>query len=140
MIHERSFVMLKPDAVERRLMGDLISRIEKKNLRIIAAKLVTMDKKLAETHYAEHRTKPFFKELVDFVTGGPALLMVVEGPNAISVVRAMMGATNPFNAAPGTIRGDCGLDLTRNLIHGSDSPASAKREIGLFFQGHEILG
>jgi nucleoside-diphosphate kinase len=140
MVNEKTFVMLKPDAVERRLMGELLSRLEKKNLKIIAAKLIRIDKKLAETHYTELKDKPFFKELVDFVTGGPALAMVVQGPNAVSVVRAMMGATNPFNATPGTIRGDYGLDLTKNLIHGSDGPESAKREISLFFKDLEIVG
>jgi len=140
MVNEKTFVMLKPDAVERRLMGELISRLEKKNLRIIAAKLIRIDKKLAETHYTELKEKPFFKELVKFVTGGAALAMVVQGPNAISVVRAMMGATNPFNATPGTIRGDYGLDLTKNLIHGSDGPESAKREVALFFKESELVG
>lgn len=130
---ERTFVMLKPDAVQRRLIGEIIRRIEAKNLNIVAMKMIHIDRKLAETHYGEHREKPFFKELVDFVTSGPAVAMIVEGPNAISVVRAMMGATNPFNAAPGTIRGDFGLDLTQNLIHGSDSAESAGREIALFF-------
>ncbi|MBI3660569.1 nucleoside-diphosphate kinase [Candidatus Acetothermia bacterium] len=140
MVNEKTFVMLKPDAVERRLVGELISRLEKKNLRIIAAKLIRIDKKLAETHYTELKEKPFFKELVKFVTGGPALAMVVQGPNAVSVVRAMMGATNPFNATPGTIRGDYGLDLTKNLIHGSDGSESAKREVALFFKESEIVG
>ncbi len=133
MASERTFVMLKPDAVERRLIGALIDRIERKNLNIVALKMIRIERKLAETHYGEHREKPFFQELVDFVTSGPAVAMIVEGPNAISVMRALMGATNPFNAAPGTIRGDFGLDLTRNLIHGSDSPESARREIALFF-------
>ncbi|MBI1744757.1 nucleoside-diphosphate kinase [Candidatus Acetothermia bacterium] len=140
MVNEKTFVMLKPDAVERRLVGELISRLEKKNLRIIAARLIRIDKKLAETHYTELKEKPFFKELVKFVTDGPALAMVVQGPNAISVVRAMMGATNPFNATPGTIRGDYGLDLTKNLIHGSDGPESAKREVALFFKESEMVG
>ncbi len=130
---ERTFVMLKPDAVKRRLVGEIIRRIEAKNLNIIALKMIHIDRKLAETHYSEHREKPFFKDLVDFVTSGPAVAMIVEGPNAISVIRTMMGATNPFNAAPGTIRGDFGLDLTQNLIHGSDSPQSAARELALFF-------
>ncbi len=133
MASERTFVMLKPDAVERRLIGALIDRIERKNLNIVALKMIRIERKLAETHYGEHREKPFFQELVDFVTSGPAVAMIIEGPNAISVMRALMGATNPFNAAPGTIRGDFGLDLTRNLIHGSDSPESARREIALFF-------
>lgn len=130
---ERSFVMLKPDAVKRRLIGEIIRRIEAKSLNIVAMKMIRIDKKLAETHYGEHREKPFFKDLVNFITSGPAVAMIIEGPNAISVMRAMMGATNPFNAAPGTIRGDFGLDLTQNLIHGSDSPQSAQRELALFF-------
>ncbi len=130
---ERTFVMLKPDAVKRRLIGEIIKRIEAKNLNIVAMKMMHIDRKLAETHYSEHREKPFFKDLVEFITSGPVVTMIVEGPNAISVIRAMMGATNPFNAAPGTIRGDFGLDLTQNLIHGSDSPQSAQRELALFF-------
>jgi len=130
---ERTFVMLKPDAVKRRLIGEIIKRIEAKNLNIVAMKMMHIDRKLAETHYSEHREKPFFKDLVEFITSGPVVAMIVEGPNAISVIRAMMGATNPFNAAPGTIRGDFGLDLTQNLIHGSDSPQSAQRELALFF-------
>ncbi len=132
-MEERTFVMLKPDAVRRRLIGEIIKRIEAKNLHIVAMKMMRIDRKLAETHYSEHREKPFFQDLVDFVTSGPVVAMIVEGPNAISVIRAMMGATNPFNAAPGTIRGDFGLDLTQNLIHGSDSPQSAQRELALFF-------
>jgi nucleoside-diphosphate kinase len=134
---ERTLVMLKPDAVQRRLIGELIKRIEAKHLNIVAMKMIRIEGKLAQTHYGEHREKPFFKELVQFVTGGPVVTMIVEGPNAISVMRAMMGATNPFNAAPGTIRGDFGLDLTQNLIHGSDSPESAQREIALFFKENE---
>lgn len=137
-MEERTFVMLKPDAVNRRLIGEIIKRIEAKNLNIIAMRMMRIEQKLAETHYGEHREKPFFQELVQFVTGGPVVTMIVEGPNAISVMRAMMGATNPFNAAPGTIRGDFGLDLTQNLIHGSDSPESAKREIALFFPEGKI--
>jgi len=130
---ERTFVMLKPDAVQRRLIGELIGRIEAKNLNIVAMKMMRIEPQMAETHYGEHREKPFFKDLVDFVTSGPVVAMIIEGPNAISVMRAMMGTTNPFNATPGTIRGDFGLDLTQNLIHASDSPESAKREIALFF-------
>lgn len=137
---ERTFVMLKPDAVERKLAGELIRRIEVKNLNIIAMKMMRIERSRAETHYGEHREKPFFRDLVDFVTSGPVIAMIVEGPNAISVMRTMMGATNPFNAAPGTIRGDFGLDLTKNLIHGSDSAESAKREIALFFKEHETSG
>lgn len=130
--------MLKPDTVERQLTGELIRRIEAKNLKIVAMKMMRIERQLAETHYGEHRGKPFFRELVEFVTSKPVIAMIVEGPNAISVVRTLMGATNPFNAAPGTIRGDFGLDLTKNLIHGSDSAESAQREIALFFEENEI--
>ena len=139
MERERTLVLLKPDAVQRRLMGEIIRRIEQKNLNIIAMKMIRVDQKLAETHYEEHREKPFFRELIDFITAGPVVAMVVEGPDAVSVVRRMMGATNPFQAEPGTIRGDFGLDLTANLIHGSDSLESAKIEIRRFFQPEEIL-
>ena len=139
MERERTLVLLKPDAVQRRLMGEIIRRIEQKNLNIVAMKMIRVDQKLAETHYEEHREKPFFRELIDFITAGPVVAMVVEGPDAVSVVRRMMGATNPFQAEPGTIRGDFGLDLTANLIHGSDSVESAKIEIRRFFQPEEIL-
>ena len=139
MERERTLVLLKPDAVQRRLMGEIIRRIEQKNLNIVAMKMIRIDKNLAETHYEEHREKPFFRELIDFITAGPVVAMVVEGPDAVSVVRRMMGATNPFQAEPGTIRGDFGLDLTANLIHGSDSVESAKIEIRRFFQPEEIL-
>lgn len=136
---QRAFVLLKPDAVERRLVGELIRRLENKNLNITALKLMCVDKALAERHYAEHREKPFFQELIEFITRGPVVVMVVEGPQAVTVVRQMMGATNPFQAAPGTIRGDFGLDLTANLIHGSDSPESAKKEIERFFKPEEFI-
>jgi len=134
MAVERTFVMLKPDAVERKLIGELISRIEQKGLKITALKLMQVDRALAEKLYAPHREKHFFKELVEFVTSGPVVAMIVEGPEAIKVIRKLMGATNPFEAEAGTIRGDFGLDLTRNLIHGSDSKESAEREIPLFFE------
>jgi len=136
---QRTFVLLKPDAIERRLVGELIRRLEQKNLSIIAMKLMRVDKALAERHYAEHREKPFFQELIGFITRGPVVALVVEGPQAITVMRQMMGATNPFQAAPGTIRGDFGLDLTANLIHGSDSPESAAKEIEQFFQPTELI-
>lgn len=139
MERERTLVLLKPDAVRRRLIGEIIRRIEQKNLDIVALKMIRVDPRLAETHYEEHREKPFFRELIDFLTAGPVVAMVVEGPQAVSVVRRMMGATNPFQADPGTIRGDFGLDLTANLIHGSDSPESAKIEIRRFFRPEEIL-
>jgi nucleoside-diphosphate kinase len=131
---DRTFVICKPDAVERGLVGEIVGRFERKGLRIIAAELRTIDEGIAKTHYAEHEGKPFFDDLVTFITRGPALLMVVEGPeDTWKVVRLMMGATNPRDAAPGTIRGDFSVILTENLVHGSDSPESAQREIGLFF-------
>jgi nucleoside-diphosphate kinase len=136
---QRTFVLLKPDAVKRHLIGELIRRLEQKNLDILAMKLMHMDKALAERHYLEHRDKPFFEELIGFITSGPVVALVVEGPQAITVVRQMMGATNPFQAVPGTIRGDFGLDLTANLVHGSDSPESAQQEIERFFRPDELI-
>lgn len=138
MERERTLVLLKPDAVRRRLIGELIGRIERKGLDIIALKMIRIDQALAEDHYAEHRGKPFFGELIGFITAGPVVAMVVEGPQAIGVMRALMGATSPFQATPGTIRGDFGLDLTANLIHGSDSPESAACEIERFFRPEEL--
>lgn len=136
---ERTFVMLKPDAVQRGLVGEIISRLERKGLKIVALKLLRLDRALAERQYEVHRGKHFFEELVGFVTSSPVVAMVVEGEEAIKVVRKLMGATNPFEAEPGTIRGDFGLDLTKNLIHGSDSAETAKREIALFFRDEELL-
>ena len=133
MSRERTLILLKPDAVERKLMGEIISRIESKNLDIVEMKLMQIEQATAEDHYGEHKDKPFFGELIGFITRGPACAMIIEGPNAISVMRGMMGATNPFESAAGTIRGDFGLDLTANLIHGSDSPESAAREVERFF-------
>jgi nucleoside-diphosphate kinase len=131
---DRTFVICKPDAVERGLSGEIVARIERKGLRLVAAELRTIDEATAKTHYAEHDGKPFFADLVRFITRGPALLLVVEGPEeTFKVVRTLMGATNPREAAPGTIRGDLGILLTENLVHGSDSPESAQREIGIFF-------
>ncbi len=136
---ERTLVLLKPDAIQRRLVGKIISRIEEKGLKIVAMKMMRVTRELAERHYAEHREKPFFGELVSFITSGPIVAMVVEGPNAIGTVRKMMGKTNPLEAAPGTIRGDYGLSVTMNLIHGSDSPETSAREIPIFFSPEEIL-
>ena len=136
---ERTLVLLKPDAVQRRLMGRIISRIEEKGLKIVAMKMMQVTRELAERHYAEHKEKPFFGELVSFITSGPVVAMVVEGPSAVEVVRKMMGNTNPLEAAPGTIRGDYGLSITMNLIHGSDSPETSAREIPIFFDEEEIL-
>ena len=131
---DRTFVICKPDAVERGLSGEVIARLERKGLRLAAAELRTIDEATARTHYGEHEGKPFFGDLVAFITRSPAMLLVVEGPeDTWQVVRTMMGATNPLEAAPGTIRGDLGTLLTENLVHGSDSAASAEREIGLFF-------
>ncbi|MFP3953388.1 MAG: nucleoside-diphosphate kinase [Candidatus Bipolaricaulota bacterium] len=136
---ERSLVLLKPDTVQRGLMGQIIGRIEKKGLKVAGMKMMEVEEGLAKEHYAEHVDKDFFSDLFGFITSSPIVAMVVEGEQAISVLRNMMGATNPFEAEPGTIRGDFGLDLTKNLIHGSDSPESAKREIDLFFGSEEIL-
>lgn len=136
---ERSLVLLKPDTVQRGLIGELIGRLEDKGLKIAGMKLMEVDEGLAKEHYKEHVEKDFFSDLFDFITSGPIVAMVVEGNQAISVIRKMMGATNPFEAKPGTIRGDYGLDLTKNLVHGSDSPESAEREIDLFFSKEEIL-
>lgn len=133
---DRTFVACKPDAVERGLVGEIIGRLERKGLRVVAAELRTIDEATAREHYAEHDGKPFFADLVDFITRGPAMLLVVEGPeDTYKVVRTMMGATNPRDAAPGTIRGDLGILFTENLVHGSDAPESAAREIKLFFPG-----
>jgi nucleoside-diphosphate kinase len=131
---DRTFVMCKPDAVERGLVGEIIRRIERRDLRIVALELRTVDEATATRHYAEHEGKPFFADLLSFITRGPAVPMVVEGPeDTWQVVRTMMGATNPREAAPGTIRGDLGIEFTENLVHGSDGPDSAAREIALFF-------
>jgi len=136
---ERTFVMVKPDGVKRRLVGKIIERIELKGLRIVAMKMISISSELAERHYEEHRDKPFFGSLVKYITSGPVVAMVVEGKNAISVVRQMVGKTNPAEATPGSIRGDFAMDIGRNIIHASDSESSAKREIALFFNPEEIL-
>ncbi|MEM8620017.1 MAG: nucleoside-diphosphate kinase [Actinomycetota bacterium] len=131
---DRTLVLLKPDAVERKLAGTIIARLEAKNLDIVAMELRTLDHELLARHYEEHVDKPFYPDLVEFMSRGPVVAMVVEGPeDTWEVVRAMMGATNPRSAAPGTIRGDLGILFTENLVHGSDSLASAEREIGIFF-------
>jgi nucleoside-diphosphate kinase len=131
---DRTLVIVKPDGVERRLVGEIVGRLERKQLSLVAAELRTIDRATAERHYAEHVGKPFFEDLVAFITRSPALLMVVEGPGETwRVVRTLMGATNPKDAAPGTIRGDLAIEMTENLIHGSDSLESAAREIAIFF-------
>jgi nucleoside-diphosphate kinase len=130
----RTLVLCKPDAVERGLVGEIVGRLERKGLRIVAMDQLQIEKELAARHYAEHEGKPFYDELVTFITRGPVVAMVVEGgPDTWKVVRALMGATDPRDAAPGTIRGDFALEVTENLVHGSDGPEAAEREIALFF-------
>ena len=130
---EQTLVLCKPDAVARGLVGEIVGRIEAKGLTLAALELRTLDEATAKKHYAEHDGKPFFADLVAFITGGPLVAMVVEGPEAWKVMRTLMGTTNPREAAPGTIRGDLAVELTENLVHGSDGPESAAREIALFF-------
>ncbi|GAC1608173.1 MAG: nucleoside-diphosphate kinase [Mycobacteriales bacterium] len=133
MSTERTLVLVKPDGVRRGLVGEVISRLEHKGLTLVAMELRTLDRATAEEHYGEHQERPFFGELVDFITGGPLVALVVEGPNAVSGTRRLMGVTNPVEATPGSIRGDYALEIGQNLVHGSDSPESANREIGIFF-------
>jgi nucleoside-diphosphate kinase len=135
MAAERTLVLCKPDAVERGLVGEIVGRIERKNLTIVALELRNLDAETAKQHYSEHVGKPFFEDLVSFITRSPLVAMVVEGPDAWKVMRTMMGTTNPREAAPGTIRGDLAIELTENLVHGSDGSESAAREIALFFPG-----
>ena len=136
---QRTLVLLKPDAVNRRLVGEIIARFERKGLKIVAMKMLWMDRKMAERHYEVHRGKPFYESLLDYITSGPIVAMVLEGDNAIAVVRRMMGKTNGQEAEPGTIRGDYSMSVQNNLVHGSDSEESAEREIGIFFSDEEIL-
>lgn len=135
---ERTYLMVKPDGVQRGLVGEIISRFEKKGLKIVGLKMITISRETAEKHYGEHAGKPFFRPLVDYITSGPVVAMVLEGKDVIATAREMMGATNPLKAAPGTIRATYGMDMGRNIIHGSDSQASAEREIGIFFQPGEL--
>jgi nucleoside-diphosphate kinase len=130
---ERTLVLIKPDGVRRGLIGDVIARIERKGLTIRELQMRTLDEQTAQEHYAEHTDKPFFGELVAFITSGPLVAMAVEGPDAVKAVRALMGATNPIEAAPGSVRGDYATVITENIVHGSDSPASSERELKLFF-------
>lgn len=130
---ERTFVMVKPDGVQRGLIGEVINRFERRGLKLVAAKLMTVPVELAEQHYGEHKEKPFYPGLVKFITSGPVMAMVWEGPNAIATCRKTMGATNPANAEPGTIRADFAVSLSYNIVHGSDGPESAAREIALWF-------
>ncbi len=130
---DRTLVLVKPDGVRRGLVGEVVSRLERKGLTLVAMQLRTLDRSLAEEHYAEHRDKPFFGDLVAFITGGPLVALVAEGPRAVEAVRTVMGVTDPVQATPGSLRGDYALEITENLVHGSDSSESAAREIGLFF-------
>ena len=136
---EQTLVLVKPDGVQRGLTGEIIGRLERRGLKLAAMKLMQVDDALAHRHYGEHVDRPFFAGLVSFITSGPVVAMAWEANNAVEIVRSTMGVTNPANAAPGTIRGDLGVDIGRNLIHGSDSPESAARELALFFQPEEIL-
>ena len=136
---ERTLVLLKPDAVQRLLVGPLVTRFEARGLKIVGLKLVAVSRDLAERHYAVHRDKPFFGGLVDFITSGPLVAMALEGPNAIAVVRAMIGSTRPNEAAPGTIRGDLALETAQNLVHASDGPETAASELTLWFSPGELL-
>jgi nucleoside-diphosphate kinase len=130
---DRTLILVKPDAFARRLTGEVVARFERKGLTIVAMRHMTVDRDLAERHYAEHAEKPFFGELVEFITGGPLVAMVLEGHEAVAAARQVIGATNPLEAAPGSLRGDFGLEVQTNLVHGSDSPESAAREVELFF-------
>jgi nucleoside-diphosphate kinase len=130
---ERTLILVKPDAFGRGLTGEILARFERKGLRIVAMRHTTVERDLAEQHYAEHSERPFFGELVEFITGGPLVALVLEGHEAITAARQVIGATNPLEAAPGSIRGDYALEVQTNMVHGSDAPESAAREIGLFF-------
>lgn len=136
---ERTLVLMKPDAVQRGLAGAIIARFERRGLRIVAMKMIQMDKALAQRHYAVHQSKPFFNDLVKFITSNPIIAAVFEGKNAVEVVRQTMGETNSAKASPGTIRGDFGIDLQYNLVHGSDSVENAAKEISIFFSPEEIF-
>jgi nucleoside-diphosphate kinase len=139
MAIERSLILIKPDAVVRKLAGAILARIERRGFVVRAGKLIKVDRSLGETHYAEHREKPFFGELVDFITSGPTWALVVEGEGAIATMRKTIGATNPADADPGSIRGDLAVAMPDNLVHGSDSPESAEREIALWFSDDELV-
>jgi nucleoside-diphosphate kinase len=139
MALERSLILIQPDAVQRRLAGEILGRIERRGFTLRGGKLIHVDRQLGETHYAEHKEKPFFGELVEFITSGPTLALVVEGEGAIATLRTTIGATNPADAQPGSIRGDLAVAMPDNLVHGSDSPESAEREIALWFTHDELV-
>jgi len=135
---ERTLILIKPDAVRRKLAGEILGRIEARGFEVAGGKLITVSRELAERHYAEHEEKPFFGELVEFITSGPTWALVVEGEGAIATMRKTIGATSPANAEPGTIRGDLAMSMPDNLVHGSDSPESAEREVALWFAADEL--
>ena len=136
---ERTLVIIKPDAVQRGLVGEIVARLERRGLKIVGLKLMQMDEELARRHYSIHEGKPFFEGLIDYITSAPVVVMVMEGAKAIEVVRRTMGATNPADAAPGTIRADYALEIGRNLVHGSDGPETARTEVALFFAEGELV-
>jgi len=138
-VNERTLVLVKPDAVQRLLVGRIIGRFEERGLKIVGMKLVRVDRLQAERHYEVHRARPFFAGLVDFITSSPLVAVALEGPNAIAVVRSMVGATRPHEAAPGTIRGDHALETAQNLVHASDGPETAPAELALWFEAHELV-
>ncbi len=139
MAVERTLILIKPDAVERSLAGEILGRIERRGFRVVGGKLLRVDAELGKEHYAEHAEKPFFGELVEFITSSPTWALVVEGEGAIATMRTTIGGTNPAEAAPGTIRGDFATSMPNNLVHGSDSPAAAQREIALWFSPNELV-
>jgi nucleoside-diphosphate kinase len=139
MTVERTLVLIKPDGVQRGLVGEVVGRFERRGLHLVALKLTLVKRELAERHYAEHRGRPFFEAVIEFITSSPLVAMVWEGPNVVSMVRSMMGPTNPATAPAGTIRGDFGIDIGENVVHGSDSPARAEQEIALFFGDEEMI-
>ena len=136
---ERTLVIIKPDGVQRQLIGPIITRLEQRGLKIVAMKLIQVSDDLAQEHYAVHQGKPFYEPLIQYITSAPVVVLIIEGPNAIQVTRNTMGATNPVDATPGTIRADFGLEIGRNLVHGSDGPETAAAEIALWFDPSEIL-
>ena len=136
---ERTLVLVKPDGVQRRLVGEVVARFERRGLHLVALRMLRMDRDLAERHYAEHRGKPFFDELVEFITSAPVVAMVWEGDDAVAQVRSMMGATNPSAAAPGSVRGDLAVSIGNNVVHGSDSPGRGEEEVALFFQPADLI-
>ena len=139
MAHERTLVIIKPDGVQRGLIGPILGRLEARGLKIVGLKLMQVSEDLAGRHYAEHAGKPFYEGLLRYITGGPVVVLAVEGPSAVQMVRNTVGATNPLNAAPGTIRADWALDIGRNLIHASDAPETAERELALWFEDAELV-